>query len=128
MKRVFSLLMIIAILLPVSNEIGVFVDFKINQNFIAKVLCINRDNPKLMCNGKCFLAAKLKKIEEQEKKQTPITKKEIQERTLYCSAIPIYILRLSEVYLHKQKVTYRDEFYFSSFLSDIYRPPKFNLI
>lgn len=120
--------MIIAIILPVSNEIGVLIDFKINQDYIAKVLCINRDNPKLKCNGKCFLAAKLKKLEEQEKKQTPITKKENQERILYCSTIPTYFLHLSEVYLHKQKVTYRDEFYISSFLSDIYRPPKLNLI
>jgi hypothetical protein len=30
-------------------------EFNINQAYIAKVLCINRDKPQMHCDGKCYL-------------------------------------------------------------------------
>lgn len=47
------------------------VDFKVNQDFIARVLCINKEKPITMCNGKCYLTTQLKKQDEQEKHQVP---------------------------------------------------------
>jgi hypothetical protein len=40
-------------------------EFRLNQDFIAKNLCINRSKPKLHCNGKCQLMKKLAAEEEQ---------------------------------------------------------------
>ena len=36
------------------------VNFFVNQEYIKETLCINKDRPKLQCNGKCFLMQQLK--------------------------------------------------------------------
>jgi hypothetical protein len=41
-----------------------YVDFKINQKEITTKYCVNKDRPKLRCNGTCFLAKQLKKQDE----------------------------------------------------------------
>lgn len=38
----------------------ILVDFEFRQDYIAKYLCENRYKPLTLCNGKCFLAKKLK--------------------------------------------------------------------
>lgn len=35
-----------------------------NYDYIVNVLCENKDNPKLQCNGKCYLMKKLAKESE----------------------------------------------------------------
>ncbi|MEZ5008756.1 MAG: hypothetical protein R2753_11455 [Chitinophagales bacterium] len=46
------------------------VSFNINQPYIAKVLCINKDKPELKCNGKCHLNTNLSE-NHQDKEETP---------------------------------------------------------
>ncbi len=120
--------MIIALMLPSLAKIGILIDFKINQDFIAKVLCINREKPMSMCNGKCYLSEQLKKAEEQEEKQAPTSKKERFEVVYYHSKssfnLPIYI----DSFAGKLNPACVDEFYTSSFIANIFRPPKLNLI
>jgi hypothetical protein len=69
--------MISAMLLPSLTTIGILIDFKINQDYIAKFLCINREKPMSTCNGKCYLTKQLKKAEEQEKNKHLQTKKNV---------------------------------------------------
>jgi hypothetical protein len=46
--------------------------FKLNQEYIAKNLCVNRYRPELKCHGKCFLMQKMREIEKEEQnKATP---------------------------------------------------------
>lgn len=47
----------------------VCLDYEIRKEYIAKVLCVNRDKPKLNCNGKCYLAKKLAEAEKQQQRQ-----------------------------------------------------------
>lgn len=35
-------------------------------NYIVNELCINRDKPELLCNGKCYLMTQLSKSSEKE--------------------------------------------------------------
>ena len=48
---------------PIVPVIG----YAINYNYIASVLCINKQKPKLDCNGKCFLIKQLAKDADAEK-------------------------------------------------------------
>lgn len=53
---------------------AVFIDFKLNQDYIAKVLCINRESPQLECNGQCILMQKMKGTQDSdnpEQSQSP---------------------------------------------------------
>lgn len=40
-------------------KLGVLTYFQINRDYIAEVLCINKDEPEMACHGQCFLKNKL---------------------------------------------------------------------
>ena len=120
--------MIIATLLPNLTKVGVLIDFKINQDFIAEVLCINKKKPASTCNGKCYLSEQLKKAEQQEEKRAPTSKNERLE-VLYCfSKDSSNLSYFPGNYKSKLNQVYEVEFYHSPFISDIFHPPKLNLI
>lgn len=50
------------------RPIAPFVEYAINYDYISKVLCINKGNPEMHCNGKCQLMKKLKQQKEEDKK------------------------------------------------------------
>jgi len=120
--------MIIAVMLPSLTKIGILIDFKINQDFIAEVLCINKEKPMSTCNGKCYLSEKLQEAEEQEEKQAPTSKKERLEVIYYYTKSSFDFLLNTDCFISKVYPACVDEFYTSSFIDDIFRPPKFNLI
>ncbi|MBL6448249.1 hypothetical protein JMN32_18185 [Fulvivirga sp. 29W222] len=104
------------------------IDFKINQDFIAKVLCINKDEPITTCNGKCYLSKELKKAEEKEDKQAPTSKEQRQKVVYYYVKSSFNGLIIAYRYLDQLNAAYNNSLYSSSFVVDIFRPPKLNLI
>ncbi|PWJ57659.1 hypothetical protein CLV98_106131 [Dyadobacter jejuensis] len=46
-----------------------YLDYEIRRDYIVANLCENRNRPELNCNGKCYLAKKIKSIREQERKE-----------------------------------------------------------
>ena len=67
-KRLVAILLVIAVSLSSFTRFVIFTSFKINQSYIASVLCVNKDRPELHCSGKCYLASKLKQAEEKEER------------------------------------------------------------
>lgn len=61
----FVFLYVIAMLRPVQP----YVEYVLNQDYIAEFLCINKDKPKLQCQGKCHLMKQL----EKQKENNPIS-------------------------------------------------------
>lgn len=57
-------------MLPTLSPWGTIAYFKLNREYIAKVLCENRKRPDLHCDGKCYLAKKLKQQQEKQDKET----------------------------------------------------------
>ena len=43
-------------------------EYVVNYDYIANVLCENKDKPQLQCNGKCYLAKQLKKAQREQDK------------------------------------------------------------
>ncbi|HUH26053.1 MAG TPA: hypothetical protein VLY87_05465 [Flavobacterium sp.] len=39
-------------------------EYVVNYDYIVNELCVNRDNPKLKCNGKCHLAEQMTKASD----------------------------------------------------------------
>lgn len=115
-------------MLPNLTKIGILIDFKINQDFIAEVLCINKEKTMTTCNGKCYLSEQLKKAEEQEEKQAPTNKKERLEVVYYNARSSVDFLLYTDYFVGKLNHVCVDEFYAHSFIADIFRPPKLNLI
>ncbi|MBU2995613.1 hypothetical protein KO500_04180 [Cellulophaga baltica] len=59
-----------------TKPIVPLINYTLNQDYINEFLCINKDKPKLNCNGKCFLAKQIHKQNESDKNNTPKVSKE----------------------------------------------------
>lgn len=77
MKKVLVIGLCLLILFPAITKTGVFIWFKANQDYIAEVLCINKDKKELDCKGCCVLNTKLQQVEQadEESANTPPTHK-----------------------------------------------------
>ena len=68
MKFLFTLFLSFTILLNSFSNAIVYLKFKINQDEIAKTICVMRKVKNNSCKGHCALKAELKKQTENEKK------------------------------------------------------------
>lgn len=121
MKATVSIGLALLVLLPSFSKAWIVLSFQINRNYIAKVLCINRDKPERLCSGKCVLTQRMKAGEAQDNKQLPQREN---DQTQYCFAS-----------LEQPAVTLSDwpagggfSFFYrnpcsSSFVQGIFRPP-----
>jgi hypothetical protein len=82
-RLLIILLLIFVLVLQPVHFLLIALNYVINKEFISTVLCINRDEPELNCNGKCQVAEQLKEQEKKKNEQKgPITDK---------IDIPVYI-------------------------------------
>ncbi len=51
----FYMLYVVAMLQPIMP----LIEYQTNKEYIASVLCENRNKPKMACNGKCYLNKKI---------------------------------------------------------------------
>nr|WP_139235920.1 hypothetical protein [Algoriphagus locisalis] len=49
------------------------VSFTMNQKYIIDNFCVNTDKPMMNCDGKCYLATKLKEEQERQENKTALT-------------------------------------------------------
>lgn len=70
MHTIIVYIWLITTILPTFSQWGTIAYYQINKAYITRVLCENRDRPQLNCNGKCYLAKKLKEQQEKQDKQT----------------------------------------------------------
>ena len=96
MKSAVALLLFLAMQLPLMNQWGAVAYYRVNQDYIAKNLCENRDKPMLDCNGQCYLAKQLKAAEEKEQKSNSERLEKMPEVVLSFQAIqPVFTARFT---------------------------------
>jgi hypothetical protein len=77
LKRTAGILSILFAIALLWKDIAAFswnIWFYNNQIELAARYCVNKKKPMLHCNGKCYLAKQLKKLEQEEKKNQPVPK------------------------------------------------------
>jgi hypothetical protein len=127
MRLLFTLLLTTALLGKSFFFLGWEVWYKLDQTRIAKEKCENKDKPAMKCNGKCYLAKQLKKLEAEElknassKKHNPYTAKiELQS----CSILQIQPSIFSSFSSEPKKHFYMyTSLYSKEHLSAIFHPP-----
>ncbi|MBL7979179.1 MAG: hypothetical protein JNN12_12640 [Bacteroidetes Order II. Incertae sedis bacterium] len=97
--------------------------FKVNQQYIARTMCINRFKPKMNCKGTCVLSRQLKKAAEQQ--SNPVKQNKEQSEVLYfidLSIAPSWAKGISEMTTNPfpQSSAYHE----SLFSADIFHPPR----
>lgn len=70
-------------LCQLSGRYFVMLDFYLNQEYIVKNLCVNRNKPAMHCNGKCHLSKKLK--EEDKRDQDNPERKDHRSEIFYAA-------------------------------------------
>lgn len=65
--RITGFCLLAVFVFQMSGKVIVLADYYINKDFIANVLCVNKDKPKLHCEGKCHLTKQLEKEEKNGK-------------------------------------------------------------
>ena len=68
-RRITGYFLIAALLSANFSTLFVFAGFKLNRDYIAAHLCVNRSKPWLHCNGKCYFIRKLKQVQEKERNE-----------------------------------------------------------
>lgn len=75
-------------LCQLSGRYMVMFEFYLNQEFVAKNLCVNRDKPQLHCNGKCHLKKQLNE-EEKRDQNNPERRAENKSEVFYDASFAI---------------------------------------
>lgn len=99
-------------------------NFEISRSYIAKTLCINRNNPESTCKGKCYLKKKLNADEDQ---QQPASKNSVQKNSqpdLFLNKpLEIDVSIAKEIILHHSLYRFSDS---QEFVKPIFEPPQFS--
>ena len=102
----------------------ILLDWKLNQKEITATFCINKNKPKLHCNGKCYLAKKINQQEEiQKNNESKKTKKlvSLKATDVYAKNTISYLIpnwREEKINHRNREVNYSFQFN-----RDIFRPP-----
>lgn len=117
-------LLYIVILSFVIKPVFPLLDYAVNYDYIATVLCENKAKPEMQCNGKCHLMKELGKnadsnSSQPEEKKTTTSEKEVlfyEENCSYCKRVSIVE---DELFLN----CYYLNFYAYLIPNSLFRPP-----
>lgn len=65
-KQILCILIASVTLITSSRGIVIWLEYKINQKYILKNLCVEKDKPKNTCQGKCHLKAHLNESDKEK--------------------------------------------------------------
>ncbi|MFC0777028.1 hypothetical protein [Flavobacterium sp. HJSW_4] len=78
MKKYIVILLCGLIFLPSMGSMFVYASFKLNQEQIAKTICVQRKQIFNSCNGRCELQKSLKKYSDNEKQMQDALKEKLE--------------------------------------------------
>jgi hypothetical protein len=120
MRLFISYLLLFSILLPTFSPWGTIAYFRLNRDYIARVLCENRERPQLKCNGKCYLAKMLKKQQDKQNEDTTEMVRNLPVLQLFSQAL--FSFRFRDKMWNEKQASF-NPYQFSGYSS-----PKFRLL
>jgi hypothetical protein len=120
LKKVLPTLLLGIFVLQLFSSVGYVAWFKMNQKTIADLFCINKKNPTMHCDGKCFMMKGLHQEEEKQSHSKGIVKSEISE--LFVETKTISIIHVTNSYITLLNLN-KHQKELSGFLSMIDQPP-----
>lgn len=121
MKQLAAILIVLSFAWNLLAEAAVYISFKINQDYIAEFLCINRDDPESDCHGCCQLKKELQEQQESrsEMPQSENKKTEIQ----YFQQEDHQETPLFQIVRQRTSIQYST--YSFKFWKAVFRPPQY---
>jgi len=120
MKFISVTILLICLITATFSQWLLIACFDINETYIAKELCVNKNNPSSHCNGHCYLN---KELNNEERSTNPLTNsaKEKFEIQLFCidASNIINVVSSSVTATHP----YLQNFAAQEFLHNTFHPP-----
>lgn len=124
MKNALVYLLLLAILLPTISQWGTLAYYQVNRDYIARVLCENRDKPELHCDGQCYLAKQLKARQDKQDKETTARVQNMPLLQLFCQVNLTFQFNTTWVRLASAPLpAYRFAAYTTPLVT-LFRPPR----
>jgi hypothetical protein len=121
MKYVSVSILFICLMAATFSNLFILFSFNINQNFIAKELCVNKNDPAMHCNGHCYLS---KQLANEEKPSSPLNTQSSErfEIQLFCVQLPFSTINKTSA----AKIYYNQKQSFTAqhFISNNFHPPQ----
>lgn len=125
MRSFLVYILLLAIMLPTVSPWGTIAYFQLNRDYIARVLCENRDKPQLHCNGQCYLAKRLKEQQDKQDKETSERVQNLPVLQWFCSGPELFSIASPTSIYWPSQPTGRYVFPVSaSFLPGVFQPPR----
>ena len=97
-------------------------NYAVNYEYISEILCENRDQPELMCNGKCYLSKELAENSDYLPKQE-ITKLNLQSDIFVAGDVYCFQNFSAESVWQPVKMEYISILYRFLHFKNIFHPP-----
>lgn len=124
-RRLLTYTLITSLLLQLFSREVIVMSFQLNRDFIAKNLCVNRNRPQLNCNGKCYLAKKLKDQHEREDRETTERIQNMPVLALFCT--DLFSFAFADAIgdaTSSLPVSYYQQLPYAAPLQGIFQPPR----
>jgi len=120
-NKFFAISLSILLLAVCCKDVGTYISFYANQDFIAKVLCIEKNEPKSCCAGKCYLTKQLAEGKSDKESPSPATQSEIKQ----LQYIPVVT---DDLIVHTTDEVYTHDFHYlgiraTQVTDNLLRPP-----
>ena len=99
------------------------IEYQTNKEYIASVLCENRNKPELACNGKCYLNKKIEESQSHDSHDHSLPQIDL-------SKYPVAPISISSYKLENLKL-FKKALFFSAvsspikYTSSLFKPPQF---
>lgn len=124
-RKITAFILVFILFAHSINTLAIIGDFIVNQDFIAKTLCIEKADQK-GCNGKCQLRKELSK-ENSNTSENPLQESKRMTLDVFCLiSISTYDIQLTASSLLKQKITFKIPIFNKMYLDIDTPPPNFS--
>lgn len=103
------MLLVVLMLGGMMQATFIQLEYVVNKEYYAKVLCENKEQPVLKCNGKCQLGKQLKQAEEQQEQSAPAPSSRI-----FISFVFILQDQIMSPFLESERIQYSNPTYLLS--------------
>jgi hypothetical protein len=121
-KKVVSLGLILLLSLQCFYKLGMISYFQLNRDYIAEVLCINKEKPLSKCHGQCFLKRKLNLADETPKAPAPVSK--VKGEIIFFLVSPCYRLGQQALLQPLEMNSAYHKIYSFDYSSSTFHPPQ----
>lgn len=122
-KQVVTWLLVTSSLVSAFIAPLVYLDFELRRDYIAEVLCINRDKPITVCGGECFLNKQLRMLEGDTQDQKAPVREELRITFFFQEFKQTTFFNKDYLSLNEWGAALNQGKLLVGFTSDIFHPP-----